>query len=346
MLTRTLALVLTLTAAAVVPAVAQPAPSRPADKPADKRPAVAARPAYVVDRVVAVINSAIVLDSELTVQLTPYEDDLVGIDDAKERARRREKLRAQVLDEMINEELIIEAFDDANLEEISAKEVDQIIRDTKEDNKLDDATFQQALAAQGVTLAQYRTNVKRQLTRVRAMKMLVAPKVNVTDDEIRAHYDQMMRRSDGVAKVHLAHIQLSLPDRPTDAELAAARAKAADIVNRVKAGEEFGKLAAEFSDDAATKTLGGDLGWIERGLLEPAWEQIAFGMQPKEVRGPVTGPRSLEVFYVLEVQRTETKTLEQLKDQLKMELQQRGMQKATQTWVDELRKKAYIEVKL
>jgi peptidyl-prolyl cis-trans isomerase SurA len=85
-----------------------------------------------------------------------------------------------------------------------------------------------------VTLAQYRTNVKRQLTRVRAMKMLVAPKVNVTDDEIRAHYDQMMRRSDGVAKVHLAHIQLSLPDRPTDAELAAARAKAADIVNRVK----------------------------------------------------------------------------------------------------------------
>jgi len=49
---------------------------------------------------------------------------------------------------------------------------------------------------------------------------------------------------------------------------------------------------------------------------------------------------------VLEVQRTETKTLEQLKDQLKMELQQRGMQKATQTWVDELRKKAYIEVKL
>ena len=237
MLTRTLALVLTLTAAAVVPAVAQPA-----DKPADKRPAVAARPAYVVDRVVAVINSAIVLDSELTVQLTPYEDDLVGIDDAKERARRREKLRAQVLDEMINEELIIEAFDDANLEEISAKEVDQIIRDTKEDNKLDDATFQQALAAQGVTLAQYRTNVKRQLTRVRAMKMLVAPKVNVTDDEIRAHYDQMMRRSDGVAKVHLAHIQLSLPDRPTDAELAAARAKAADIVNRVKAGEEFGKI--------------------------------------------------------------------------------------------------------
>lgn len=345
MLTRTLVLALTLTAAAVAPAAAQPgekpAPSRPGE-----RPATAPRPAYVVDRVVAVINSAIVLDSELAVQLTPYEDDLDGIDDPKERARRREKLRAQVLDEMINEELIIEAFDDANLEEISAKEVDQIIRDTKEDNKLDDATFQQALAAQGVTLAQYRTNVKRQLTRVRAMKMLVAPKVNVTDDEIRAQYDQMMRRSDGVAKVHLAHIQLSLPERPTDAELAAARGKAADIVTRVNNGEDFGKLAAEFSDDAATKTVGGDLGWIERGMLEPGWEQVAFAMQPKEVRGPVPGPRSLNVFYVLELQRTETKTLEQLKDQIKLELQQRGMQKATQTWVDELRKKAYIEVKL
>lgn len=324
-------------------ALAVPAAAQPSDGPT---PAAKPRPTYVVDRVVAVVNDEIILDSELAVQLTPYEADLEGIDDAKERARRKDKLRAQVLDEMIAEELIIEAAAQARLEEITSKEVDQIIADTKADNKLDDATFQQALAAQGVTLGQYRQNVKRQLTRVRAMKMLVAPKVNISDEEVRAQYDQMVRRSDAVSQVRLAHIQLSLPERPTDAEVAAARTKAADIVSRVRAGEEFGKLAAEFSDDANTKTSGGELGWIERGTLDPAWEQVVFAMEPKEVRGPVAGPRGLEVFYVTESKRTEMKPFEKMKDQIKGELQQRNMQKQTTTWIEELRKKAYVEVKL
>ncbi len=315
-------------------------------QPGDRATAAKPRPTYVVDRVIAVVNDEIILESELAVQLTPYEQDLEGIDDLKERARRKDKLRAQVLDEMIAEQLIIEAAAAARLEEITSKEVDQIIADTKADNKLDDATFQQALAAQGVTLAQYRVNIKRQLTRVRAMKMLVAPKVNVTDEEVRAQYDQMVRRSDAVSQVRLAHIQLTLPERPTDAEVAAARAKAADIVNRVKAGEEFGKLAAEFSDDARTKTSGGELGWIERGTLEPAWEQVVFAMEPKDVRGPVAGPSGLEVFYVSETKRTEMKPFDKMKDQVKGELQQRNMQKQTTAWIEELRKKAYVEVKL
>jgi len=330
--------------ALAVPLLALAGPA--AAQPSDGAPAARPRPTYVVDRVIAVVNDEIILDSELAVQLTPYEPDLEGIDDPKERARRKDKLRAQVLDEMIAEQLIIEAAAAARLEEITSKEVDQIIADTKSDNKLDDATFQQALAAQGVTLAQYRQNVKRQLTRVRAMKMLVAPKVNITDEEVRAQYDQMVRRSDAVSQVRLAHIQLTLPERPTDAEVAAARAKAGDIVARVRAGEEFGKLAAEFSDDANTKTAGGELGWIERGTLDPAWEQVVFALDPKEVAGPVAGPRGLEVFYVTKVKRTEMKPFDKMKDQIKGELQQRNMQKQTTTWIEELRKKAYIEVKL
>jgi parvulin-like peptidyl-prolyl isomerase len=330
---------------AFVPLLAAAAAAQPGEAPPAGAP-TPARPVYVVDRVVAVVNDAIILDSELAVQLAPYEGDLEGIENPKERARRRDKLRAQVLDEMIGEELIVEAAAEANLEPISDKEVDQYIKDTKEDNKLDDATFAQALAAQGVTMAQYRTNVRRQLTRFRAIRMLVLPKVNVSDDEIRTQYDQMVRRSDAVSQVRLAHILLALPQRPTDAEVAAARDKAAQVINRVKGGEEFGKLAAEFSDDTNTKTSGGDLGWIKRGELPSASEQVVFAMQPKDVRGPVAGAAGLQVFYVSELKKTEIKPLEQMKDQIKGELQQRGVAKQTTQWLEDLRKKAYLEIKL
>lgn len=343
-----------LAAAALVPGAALAQPRADAPKPGDAKPGDAkpgdgkAKPrrTYVVDRVIAVVNDAIVLDSELDVQLTPYEADVEQIEDPKERARRKEKLRAQILDEMINEQLIVEAAEQAHLEEITAKEVDQVVNDTKAEHKLDDATFQQALAAQGMTLAQYRNNMRRQLTRLRAVKMLVAPKVNVTDDEIRARYDQMVRRSEEVSSVRLSHILLALPDRPTESEVAAARAEAASIIAKVKAGEKFADLAATLSDDDKTKASGGELGWIERNTLDPQWESVAFSMEPGEVRGPISGPKGLEVFHVTEVKRNAMKSFDALKEQLRGELQQREMQKETQQWIEELRKKAYIEVKL
>ena len=349
----TLALLLASLLAPAI-AIAQPKAADPkagdpkaaAPTPAGKADPAKPRRSFVVDRVVAVVNDAIVLASELDVQLLPYEGDVEGIEDPKERARRMDKLRAQVLDEMINEELIVEAAQAANLEDISAKEIDEIIRETRDEHKLDEATFQQALSAQGYTLAQYRNNMRRQLTRHRAVKMLVAPKVTVTDDEIRARYDQMVRRSEEVSKVRVSHILLGLPERPTESEVAAARAEAATIINRVKAGEKFADLAATLSDDANTKASGGDLGWIERNTLDPQWESVVFGMEAGEVRGPVSGPKGLEVFYVTEVTRNAMKSFDEMKDQLRGELQQREMQKETAQWIEELRKKAYIDVKL
>jgi len=334
-----------LAAAVLAPSLA-PAQPRAADPKAAKA-AEKPRRTFVIDRVVAIVNDAIVLDSELTVQLLPYEEDVDNIEDAKERARRKDKLRAQVLDEMINEELIVEAAKEANLEEISSKEIDEVIRETRSEHKLDEAQFQQALSAQGYTLAQYRNNMRRQLTRLRAVKMLVAPKVNVSDDELRARYDQMVRRSEEVSSVRLSHILIALPDRPTEAEVATARAAAATVISRVKAGETFGAVAAELSDDENTKASGGELGWIERNTLDPQWESVVFGMAPGDApRGPINGPKGLEVFYVTEVKRNAMKTFDQLKDQLRGELQQREMQKETTRWIEELRKKAYLDIKL
>lgn len=337
---------LSLTLALGLAGVAHAQPQAADPKPGATKPDPRPRRTYVVDRVVAVVNEAIVLESELNVQLLPYEDDVEGIEDEKERARRRDKLRAQVLDEMINEELIVEAAREARLEEISSKEVDEIIRETREEHKLDEATFQQALAAQGYTLAQYRNNMRRQLTRLRAVKMLVAPKVNVTDDEIRARYDQMVRRSEEVSKVRLSHIQISVPDRPTEGELSAARAEATKAMERVKAGEVFAEVAKQVSDDTRTAASGGELGWIERNTLDPHWESVVFGMEPGETRGPISGPKGLHVFHVAEVERNAMKSFDALKEQLRGELQQREMQRETTQWIEELRKKAYIELKL
>jgi peptidyl-prolyl cis-trans isomerase SurA len=247
---------------------------------------------------------------------------------------------------MVSEDLIVQAAESAKIE-VDSSEVQAALDEIKEQNKLDDAQLQQALAAQGYTMSGYKSDLRRQLMRLRAINQLVAPKVQVTDEDVRARYDQLQRRSEAVSAVRLSHIRFDLPEHPTEQQLSEAKAKAAKAVERVKAGEEFAKVAAEMSDDDSTKNSGGELGWFQRGsVANPEWEQIVFSMEKGDVRGPVPGPQGLHVFYVSDVQSTNLKPFAEMKEQINRDLRRRELDKQTQTWVEELRKKAYIDIKL
>ena len=322
------------------------APALATAAPDDKKPSPNAGKKIIFERVVAVINDAIVLRSELEARMVPVIGEAQQIADPKERERRIDKLRSQVLDEMVNEELIVQAADAAKIE-VESSEVQAALDEIKSSNNLDDAALAQVLAAQGYTLSNYKTDLRRQLLRLRAVNQLVAPKVTITDEDIKARYDEMSRRSAAVSAVKLSHILFKLPEHPTEQQLAETKEKAAKALERVKGGEDFGKVAGDLSDDAGTKSTGGELGWFQRGsLANPDWEPIVFAMEKGDVRGPVIGPQGMHVFYVSEVKKSDLKPFPEMKEQLSRELRRHEMDKQTQTWIDELRKKAYIDLKL
>ncbi len=299
----------------------------------------------VVDRVVATVNDEIILHSELMMRVAPLAFELGKISDLKERARRQSKLSTQVLGEMINEELVTQAAASAKLE-VGAKEVEAAIADLKRQNKLDDEQLKEALRMQGYSMSSYRKDVRSQIIRMRAVNTLVRPKVSITDDDVRAKYDANARRSAQVSEVHLQHILVAVPPNADEAQKKAARDKAADIIGRAHAGEDFAKLAETYSDDPATKNTGGDLGWIERGTIATEWEVIVFAMNKNETRGPVNGPRGLHVFHVSELKDSKQEEYESVKEKLRNELYRAELDKQTRLWVDELRKKAHFEIKL
>ncbi|HEY5934687.1 MAG TPA: peptidylprolyl isomerase [Kofleriaceae bacterium] len=298
----------------------------------------------VVERVVAVVDGNIILASELEQQLAPLRAQAEQLSDPKERERRIAKLHNQVLDEMINEELIVQTAEAAKIT-VEADEVRAAIDDIKQQNNLDDAAFAEALASQGMTIESYKKVIGRTLLRHRAVNQLVAPKVSITDEDTRARYDQMQRRSESVSAVAVGHILFALPEHPTEQQLAEAKAKAARALERAKAGESFATLAAELSDDAGTKATGGGLGWFERGTASPEWEAVVFAMEKGDVRGPVKSAQGIHVLLAMDVKRAQSKPYAEMKDGIALELKRRAIEKATQTWLEDLRKKAHIEVK-
>jgi peptidyl-prolyl cis-trans isomerase SurA len=277
--------------------------------------------------------------------MVPLLAGLESIDDPRERARRQENLTSQMLDEMIAEELIVQAAKAANLG-VEPREVNAAIEEIKQQNKLDDAALAAALAQQGYTMQTYRKDVERQVVRMRAINMLVRPRVNVTDEDVRARYDAMQRRSAAVSKVYLKHLLLALPESPSAQEVEAAKARASRIIDQVKSGTPFEDLARQHSEDVATRDSGGDLGWIERGSIATEWEVIVFAMDKGEVRGPISGPRGLHVFYVEDLAQADVKPFDELKEQLRGDLYRKEMDKKTDAWIQELRDKAHIDRKL
>lgn len=318
-------------------AVAGPAAAQPAGD--------AQNSAVVLDRVVAVVNDDVILETELMARVMPMVGDLDNITDARERERRRRQLTEQILDEMVNENLMVQAAVEAGLD-VSAKEVQAALDEIKKQNNLDDAGLEQALAMQGYTISAYKDDVRRQILRMRAINSLVRPKVTITDEDVRARYDAMSRRSTAVSKVRLHHVLIALPSDPTEQQMAAAKARAGEVVEKARAGADFIELAREYSDDTGSAAAGGDLGWIERGSITTEWEVIVFSMDEGEIRGPISGPQGLHVFYVPKVEKSDLQTFEELEEEIRNELYRKDMDKKTREWLDDLRNKAYIDTKL
>ena len=325
------------------PAAAQPVPaSAPATAPGATAPPGRT---VVIERVAAVVNDSIILESEVVQRAAPLLGELDRITDPAERQRQWNALQRQVLGEMIDEELVLAAADEAKLE-VGDEEVNRALDEVKRQNKLTDKQLEQALAGQGYTIPEYRKDVRRQILRLRAINVLVRPRVSITDDEVRASYDRLTGQSAAVSEVRVRQILIKPPERPTPEDMDAGRRRAGELTARARAGEPFEKLAAEASEDAKSRDKGGELGWFKHGELSPEWEEVLFRMAPGEVRGPVRDPEGLHVFQVVETRKDAVRPFDEAKEELRQQLYSDSLEKQTRLWLEELRKKSHVEIKL
>ncbi len=304
-----------------------------------------ARKVRVVDRVVAAVNDTVILHSELMQRVAPLSLEIARLSDPAERKRRKDKLKAQVLQEMIDEELVLQAAMESKIE-VTPKEIDNAVKELQRQNNLNEEQFAQALKAQGETLASLQNDLRRQFMRMRAVQMLVRPKVNVSDEEVKARWQAQSGQTNTVSRIHLFHILVRVGSTPDEAQIDAAKAKITELLDKARGGTPFTDLAKQHSDDNSTKALGGDLGWIERGSIPTEWENVVFAMDKGDVRGPIAGPQGLHLFYVSEVERGNQQPFETAKEQIKNTMFREETEKQSRLWLEELRKKAHIQNKL
>jgi peptidyl-prolyl cis-trans isomerase D len=168
--------------------------------------------------------------------------------------------------------------------------------------------------------AQYMTPETVNLRYVELSLAQLAAKVTVDDAQLKAYYDEQKTKTPErfaqAEQRRVRHILLPVNDPKEDA---AVKAKAEGILKRAQGGEDFSKLAKEFSQDPGSATQGGDLGWSEKKIFVGPFGEAAFSMKVDEIRGPVKTQFGYHILKLDGIQPPTVKTFEQSKAELETE---------------------------
>ncbi len=209
-----------------------------------------------VDFVVALVNSEPITNSELQGELQRVQQQFAlqrrPLPDKNELAR-------QVLERLIGDQIQLQLARQSGIR-IDEAAVDLAEQNVARQNQLSVADMRRQLVAEGVSMPQFRTQLRNQLTLTRLRERELAPRGRVTELEI----DQYLREAQSnsgptTQQINLAQILVAVPDDASDAQVATLRARAEALLARIRAGEDFNNLARTASD-APDRSNGGQLG--------------------------------------------------------------------------------------
>jgi len=235
---------------------------------------------------------------------------------------------SSVLDSLIEQKVISKEAAKQNIK-VTDKEINAELENLKSQYGGEDA-LNQALASSGVKLSELKKDLK---TNIEAKKM-VESTINIKDSEMKSYFNQNKDSLATEAQVKASHI------------LVADEKTAKEVKAKLDKGEDFAKLAKEYSTDTASKSNGGDLGYFKKGDMVEAFANQAFSMKVNEVSDPVKTEYGYHIIKVTGKKEAQKATYENSKAKIKQTLLDQKYQTEYPTWLQKLKKKYDITNKL
>lgn len=244
-----------------------------------------------LDRIVAVVDEDVVLQSELDRDVSRITAQYAQ---NPQQLPPRDVLERQVLDRLILQKLQLARADGTGVK-VSDAEIDRSMGQIAQQNGLDLSQLRGALTQQGIDYDQFRRNVRDQLVVQTLRQRIAQSRAQVSDAEI----DSLIRNGSlRGGQLHLGYIVVNVPDGATPEQIDEARAKADEAKKQIDEGMDFAAAAIRYSS-AQNALQGGDLGWRSRDELPPALADAADKLQEGQVSPPMRGPNGFHIIKLL-----------------------------------------------
>jgi peptidyl-prolyl cis-trans isomerase SurA len=284
----------------------------------------------VVDRVVAVVNNEVITLSDLQ-----REEAL-----KKHETARDDRL---VLEDMIDRKLQMAAAKREGVD-VTDKELDDAVTDIMKRNSMDMMQFSLALTKEGLTLEQYKEELREQITLSRLFNKNVRSSVNVDEAEARAFYQNNLKSYSLPEEIRVRRIFLAVPDQATPDQAASVEKKAQSVYARVQKGDDFIHLVREVSQ-GETASQDGDLGFMRREDALPEIAAAVRALKPGESSSPFLCAGGYNIIKLEEV-RTPVQPFETVKDEIMKTLYEQKLENTYRSWLQALRSDSHIENRL
>ena len=171
----------------------------------------------------------------------------------------------------------------------------------------------------------FKTEEKRSFDLLVAAEDKIGATIDVSENTLRQVYASAGDRWRSGERVHVRHILFKTTEK-SDADVKAIEAKAAGVLQQIKSGADFAKLATEHSDDPGSKAKGGDLDWVVKGQTVANFEASAFSLKKNEISNLVKTEYGFHILQVLERDEPKVRTFDEVKAELATEMRRQQVQ--------------------
>ena len=250
----------------------------------------------LLDRVVAIVNDGVVLNSDLDAQLEVVSERLRQ---QKLEAPPQNVLRQQVLERLVLQEIQLQRANHAGVK-VSDEMLNAALEDVAKRNGITLTQLPDALKQQGVDYAEYRDEIRKEMLLQLLRQRDVLQHISVTPREIDQFLDKQAKAPSERNEYNVSHILIAVGQEASPAQQEAAAKRAQEVYDRAKSGEDFAKLAVAYSN-SQTALDGGALGWRKGSELPTFLSDIIARLKPGEVSEPLRTPTGYHIIRLNEV---------------------------------------------
>lgn len=249
-----------------------------------------------LDRIVAVVDDDVVLNSELTQRVSDIKKQLAQ---NHTPSPPDQILHDQVLERLILESIQLQMADRMGIR-IDDTALNEAIGNIARQNGMTTEQFQQATSQEGITFTRVREQIRHEMIISQLRQKRVGSRIQISEQDIKNFFASETAKKEMAADYRLSHILVSLPENPTEEQRKQAEQKALDVYKQASAGGDFKELAIHYSE-AQNALEGGDLGWRPAAQLPTLFADVVVNMHKNDVSKPISSPSGFHIIKVTDM---------------------------------------------
>ncbi len=303
--------------------------------------------AEIVDRCIAVVNNDTITLSEVNEAGKPLFKRVVEQAPPEQRETALQQARKSVIEKLIDKKILLQEAKKYHIS-VSDKELEMALQRILEKNHTTMDQFRKEMASMGLDEKRYKEDLRDQILSSKLVNIEVRSKVIIPEEKIIDYYDTHFTEQVGEGGYYILQIGCTWDKNAKDQKAAkeAARKKAERVHSLAVGGEDFKKLAHEYSD-LPSAVDGGDIGVFRADEMAPSMRDAVVKLSPGQVSSIIETPSGYQIFKLLSSQEGQIITkvpYESVKEEIRQTLYQQEMQTLYKNWIKEMRSQAYIKI--